>query len=104
MTDAPAHVYLATVVWNDGRHFQHVTTTPGLAYKRAAETLHDLITDGDTPYIPHRYLDFLEEQPYDPDTSTDEQAEQWVDLFKNQLMPDEQLAVAVTRHDVEHTA
>ncbi|MFI6536623.1 hypothetical protein ACIBHY_29525 [Nonomuraea sp. NPDC050547] len=104
MTDIPKHVYLATVVWSDGRRFQHVTATPGRAYKRAAETLHDLITDGDTPYIPHRYLDFLEEQPYDPGTTTDEQAEHWVDLFKDQLTPDELLAVEVKRFDVQHAA
>ncbi|TMR97286.1 hypothetical protein [Nonomuraea basaltis] len=104
MTGAPAHVYLATVVWNDGRRFQHVTDTSGLAYKRAAETLHGLITDGDAPYIPHRYFDFLEDHPYDQDTATDEQAEQWVDLFKDQLLPDEQLAVEVTRFDVQSAA
>ncbi|WP_433513717.1 hypothetical protein ACQP2T_60905 [Nonomuraea sp. CA-143628] len=105
MTETPpAVVWFATVVWSDGQRFQHCSAAPGLAYKWAAETLHEVITDGDTPYVPHRYLDFLEDHPYAPDAATDEQAEQWVERFKDRLMPDEQLAVEVTRFEVQHAA
>ncbi|MEU4231066.1 hypothetical protein AB0F17_42815 [Nonomuraea sp. NPDC026600] len=104
MADVPAKVWFASITWSDGRRFQYCTDTPGLAYKRAAETLRDLITDATAVYIPHRYTDFLEDNPYDPATATDEQAQEWVDLFDEQLMPDEQLEAEVQEFDVQRTA
>src|SRR5262245_53898884 len=100
--NTPQEVWIATVIWHDGNRYAYCTDAPGLAWRRVAETLGDLLVD---PFrnagFDNRYGHFLDAHPYDPDTATDEQAQQWANAAAEELFPDGEIEVEVERFKVE---